>query len=107
MHSRDSFMCLLYRINRILQDFNLSILKHLAHPVSLLLLLALPVPAQQDPARYVNPFIGTAGHGHTFPGATLPFGMVQLSPDTRLTGWDSCSGYHYSDSIITASVTHT
>ncbi|MEJ5303276.1 MAG: glycoside hydrolase family 92 protein [Bacteroidales bacterium] len=49
---------------------------------------------------YVNPFIGTGGHGHTFPGATVPFGMVQLSPDTRLTGWDGCSGYHYSDSII-------
>lgn len=49
---------------------------------------------------YVDPFIGTGGHGHTFPGATLPFGMVQLSPDTRLTGWDGCSGYHYSDSII-------
>src|SRR5258706_16013074 len=48
----------------------------------------------------VNPFIGTGGHGHTFPGATMPFGMVQLSPDTRLTGWDGCSGYHYSDNII-------
>lgn len=48
----------------------------------------------------VNPFIGTGGHGHTFPGATAPFGMVQLSPDTRLEGWDGCSGYHYSDSVI-------
>ena len=56
--------------------------------------------AQQDLTRHVNPFIGTAGHGHTFPGALVPFGMVQLSPDTRLTGWDGCSGYHYSDSII-------
>ncbi|MBN2183757.1 MAG: GH92 family glycosyl hydrolase [Candidatus Krumholzibacteriota bacterium] len=44
--------------------------------------------------------IGTDGHGHTYPGATLPFGMVQLSPDTRLTGWDGCSAYHYSDSLI-------
>jgi predicted alpha-1,2-mannosidase len=50
--------------------------------------------------RWVNPFIGTGGHGHTFPGATLPFGMVQLSPDTRMEGWDGCGGYHYSDSII-------
>jgi putative alpha-1,2-mannosidase len=50
--------------------------------------------------RLVNPFIGTGGHGHTFPGAIMPFGMVQLSPDTRLEGWDGCSGYHYSDSII-------
>jgi predicted alpha-1,2-mannosidase len=49
---------------------------------------------------YVNPFIGTGGHGHTFPGATMPFGMMQLSPDTRLDGWDGCSGYHYSDDEI-------
>lgn len=54
----------------------------------------------KSPTEYVNPFIGTGGHGHTYPGATLPFGMVQLSPDTRLEGWDGCSGYHYSDSII-------
>ncbi|HEV8429247.1 MAG TPA: GH92 family glycosyl hydrolase [Pyrinomonadaceae bacterium] len=65
-----------------------------------LLLLPLQVSAQRDLTRYVNPFIGTGGHGHTFPGAIVPFGMVQLSPDTRLTGWDGCSGYHYSDSII-------
>ncbi|MFT5251522.1 MAG: putative alpha-1,2-mannosidase [Flavobacteriales bacterium] len=51
--------------------------------------------------QYVNPFIGTGGHGHTYPGATVPFGMVQLSPDTRIDGsWDGCSGYHYSDAII-------
>ena len=49
---------------------------------------------------YVNPFIGTGGHGHTYPGATMPFGMLQLSPDTRLDGWDGCSGYHYSDNEI-------
>ena len=49
---------------------------------------------------YVDPFIGTGGHGHTYPGATLPFGMVQLSPDTRINDWDGCSGYHYSDSTI-------
>ena len=53
-----------------------------------------------DSASYVDPFIGTGGHGHTYPGASLPFGMVQLSPDTRLTGWDGCSGYHYSDNTI-------
>ncbi|PKP35545.1 MAG: hypothetical protein CVU00_01980 [Bacteroidetes bacterium HGW-Bacteroidetes-17] len=50
--------------------------------------------------EYVNPFIGTDGHGHTYPGAALPFGMVQLSPDTRKDNWDACSGYHYSDSTI-------
>ncbi len=55
----------------------------------------------------VNVFIGTGGHGHTFPGATLPHGMVQLSPDTRLFGWDACSGYYYDDtSIMGFSHTH-
>lgn len=49
---------------------------------------------------FVDPFIGTGGHGHTYPGASAPFGMMQLSPDTRYEGWDGCSGYHYSDSII-------
>lgn len=49
---------------------------------------------------FVDPFIGTGGHGHTYPGASAPFGMMQLSPDTRYDGWDGCSGYHYSDSII-------
>lgn len=68
--------------------------------ICLLLLIAEPAFAQRDLTQYVNPFIGTAGHGHTFPGAIVPFGMVQLSPDTRLTGWDGCSGYHYSDSKI-------
>lgn len=58
--------------------------------------------AQKDKnlISYVNPFIGTGGHGHTYPGATMPFGMMQLSPDTRLDGWDGCSGYHYSDDEI-------
>lgn len=56
---------------------------------------------KSDFASHVNPFIGTGGHGHTFPGATVPFGMVQLSPDTRIDGsWDGCSGYHYSDNVI-------
>lgn len=55
----------------------------------------------QNYQQYVNPFIGTGGHGHTYPGATMPFGMVQLSPDTRIDGsWDGCSGYHYSDNVI-------
>ncbi|MEQ9286137.1 MAG: GH92 family glycosyl hydrolase [Cyclobacteriaceae bacterium] len=57
-------------------------------------------PALADNARHVNTFIGTGGHGHTFPGATTPNGMVQLSPDTRTLGWDACGGYHYSDSSI-------
>jgi len=58
-------------------------------------------------SEFVNPFVGTADHGHTYPGATLPHGMVQLSPDGGTTGWDWCSGYHYSDSsIIGFSHTH-
>jgi predicted alpha-1,2-mannosidase len=67
-----------------------------------LLLLALPIAAatDDDPARWVDPFIGTGGHGHTHPAATLPFGMVQLGPDTRLTGWDGCSGYHDTDRVV-------
>jgi predicted alpha-1,2-mannosidase len=51
-------------------------------------------------SELVNPFIGTDFHGHTHPSAMLPFGMVQLGPETRLEGWDGCSGFHYSDSII-------
>ncbi|MHA7841872.1 MAG: GH92 family glycosyl hydrolase [Winogradskyella sp.] len=54
----------------------------------------------QPLTNYVNTFIGTGGHGHTYPGATMPFGMMQLSPDTRLEGWDGCSGYHYTDEYI-------
>lgn len=59
-------------------------------------------PAQSETPliSYVNPFIGTGGHGHTYPGASMPFGMMQLSPDTRLEGWDGCSGYHYSDEYV-------
>jgi predicted alpha-1,2-mannosidase len=64
------------------------------------IILTLSSRAQKDYVQYVNPFIGTGGHGHTYPGATLPHGMVQLSPDTRLDGWDGCGGYHYSDSFI-------
>jgi len=68
---------------------------------SILIIFLLSIScSDKKKTDYVDPFIGTGGHGHTFPGATLPFGMVQLSPDTRLTGWDGCSGYHYSDSII-------
>jgi predicted alpha-1,2-mannosidase len=55
---------------------------------------------QESLLSLVNPFIGTDGHGHTFPGAAFPFGMVQLSPDTRKDNWDACSGYHYSDKAI-------
>ncbi len=72
---------------------------------SLLSLVGCSQPV--DYASRVDPFIGTGGHGHTYPGATVPHGMVQLSPDTRMKGWDACSGYHYSDgTIIGFSHTH-
>ncbi|HEV2320130.1 MAG TPA: GH92 family glycosyl hydrolase, partial [Verrucomicrobiae bacterium] len=58
-------------------------------------LLATPLPVDD-----AWPIVGTAGHGHTYPGATIPFGSVQLSPDTRTAGWDACSGYNYADSTI-------
>ncbi|WP_158886475.1 GH92 family glycosyl hydrolase, partial [Rhodanobacter sp. L36] len=58
-------------------------------------------------SKYVDVFIGTGGHGHVFPGATMPFGMVQLSPDTHDSGWDACAGYHQGDgSIMGFSHTH-
>jgi predicted alpha-1,2-mannosidase len=61
----------------------------------------------QSLTQLVDPFLGTGGHGHVYPGATVPFGMVQLSPDNGTEGWDWCSGYHYSsDSIAGFSHTH-
>lgn len=75
-------------------------------PLLLLLLAACQGAEERGPLEAaaplasVDPFIGTGGHGHTYPGAALPFGMVQLSPDTRLEGWDGCSGYHYSDTVV-------
>ena len=56
----------------------------------------------RNEVQYVNPFIGTGFHGHTFPGATRPFALVQVSPDTHIMGWDASSGYHYDDSQIYA-----
>ena len=72
--------------------------------MTLILLLSVCSEKQQKQTEslcdFVDPFIGTDYHGHTFPGASLPFSMVQLSPDTRTMGWDACAGYHYSDSSI-------
>jgi predicted alpha-1,2-mannosidase len=53
-----------------------------------------------DLTQFVNVFCGTGGHGHCFPGATVPFGAVQLSPDTGVSGWDWCSGYHHDDTVL-------
>ncbi len=81
-------------------------IKVLALGIALLATACQTATRVENPADYVNPFIGTDAHGHTYPGATMPFGMVQLSPDTRLGGWDGASGYHYSDSVIYG-FTHT
>lgn len=75
--------------------------------LAMLLTTSSCILKQDDATKYVDPLIGTGGHGHTYPGASLPFGMVQLSPDTRTDNWDACSGYHASDSsIIGFSHTH-
>ena len=67
----------------------------------------LPALAARSPRAAPNLFVGTGGDGHTYPGATLPFGMVQLSPDTDVARWDTCSGYHHGDgSIMGFSHTH-
>src|SRR6185437_6097241 len=64
-------------------------------------------PAAQGVSQFVDVFVGAGGHGHTYPGATVPWGMVQLSPDTNDSGWDACSGYHQHDgSIMGFSHTH-
>jgi predicted alpha-1,2-mannosidase len=72
---------------------------------ALLLLAACTGPApkqitEEHLTGFVDPFIGTGFHGHTYPGAAYPFGQIQLSPDNGTEGWDWCSGYHYSDSIV-------
>lgn len=75
--------------------------------VGLVLVSCSIISKAQKLTQYVDPFLGTGGHGHTYPGATVPFGMVQLSPDNGKEGWDWCSGYHYSsDSIAGFSHTH-
>lgn len=66
----------------------------------ILLALSSCKTEEKQPVDYVDTFIGSGFHGHTYPGATTPFGSVQLSPDTRRGNWDACSGYHYSDSTI-------
>nr|WP_298793519.1 GH92 family glycosyl hydrolase [uncultured Allomuricauda sp.] len=80
--------------------------KHFYIVVLLVVFLCSSCQQQNKPSTsekltsFVDPFIGTGGHGHTFPGPTAPFGMVQPSPDNGTAGWDWCSGYHITDSII-------
>ena len=79
----------------------------LACPVAILLYAAGRFESRRECyADYVNPFIGTDFTGNTYPGAQVPFGMVQLSPDNGLPGWDRISGYFYPDSTI-AGFSHT
>jgi predicted alpha-1,2-mannosidase len=67
----------------------------------LLILMMISCKIQtKDCTQFVDPFIGTSAHGHTYPAACVPFGMVQVGPDTGTEGWDWCSGYHASDSSI-------
>ncbi len=74
--------------------------KYLILISGLALFFACKNTGDNDLTKYVDPFIGTDYHGHTFPGATAPFGLVQLSPDTRMENWDGSSGYHYTDKTI-------
>ena len=77
--------------------------------VNALAAVAAPMPAGEgeDLTKWVNIRVGTGGHGHCFPGAVMPFGGVQLSPDTYTSGWDWCAGYHLSDtSLMGFSHTH-
>ena len=70
-------------------------------------LMSIAACSAESPVDFVNPMIGTDAHGHVYPGATVPFGMVQISPDTRDNTWDGSSGYHYSDtSILGFSMNH-
>lgn len=71
-----------------------------------ILFLLYGCDAPQPLTQFVDPFLGTGGHGHVYPGATVPFGMVQLSPDNGDEGWDWCAGYHYSSKTI-AGFSHT
>ena len=82
-----------------------TLLAALLMPAALLSCVSHEV-ADEDYTRYVNPFIGTDFTGNTYPGATVPFGMVQLSPDNGCPGWHRISGYYYPDSTI-AGFSHT
>ncbi len=73
--------------------------KTFAVVIGLLLTFSVSVQAVKL-TNFVNPFIGSGGHGHVFLGANVPFGLVQLGPTQHTHGWDWCSGYHYSDSIL-------
>src|SRR5271157_56684 len=97
MISRRSFVAALSAlpVSRLL-----SLRTRVAEDASLRSVSPAAKPDSEDFTKHVKIAVGTGGHGHTFPGATVPFGMVQLSPDTYNDDWDWCSGYHLSDSSI-------
>ena len=76
-------------------------MKALKFAIPALMLLVACTSQESDYAKYVNPLVGTGGHGHVYPGAVAPYPMIQASPDTRMYQWDACAGYHYSDTTIT------
>lgn len=97
--------------NRCYYNYPILFIMKNYQPILYFLLIMLTYGCQSSDketkiTEYVNPFIGTGGHGHCFPGAIVPFGSIQLSPDNPRSDWDWCSGYHYSDSII-SSFSHT
>jgi predicted alpha-1,2-mannosidase len=99
----------MYKVKPPLAIVNSKVFYYLTLMKKLLLFILLPVSlfAQKQAVDYVKPMIGSAEHGHTYPGATVPFGMVQLSPDNGHKGWDWCSGYHLSeDKIVGFANTH-
>ena len=77
-----------------------TVLKNLRWLALLVAGLVSTICGAKSAVDFVNPMIGTAEHGHVYPGATVPFGLVQVSPDTRDGTWDGSSGYHYSDGSI-------
>ena len=98
---------ILMKANFVVLFRKISLKKIIQHLILAIIgIIAIPGFSEiREPSKYplvekVDPFIGTGGHGHTYPGATLPFGLVQLSPDTFNNGWDWCSGYHITDSSI-------
>jgi predicted alpha-1,2-mannosidase len=90
------FISVLHRFCRN-NFYQLQSMKYFIFIFSIISTLSLPA---QKLTKYVDPFLGTGGHGHVYPGAVVPFGMVQLSPDNGDEGWDWCGGYHYSSNTI-------
>ena len=81
-------------------------MKKILFSVMCAVMLLASCESKKDYTAFVDPYIGSGGHGHVFVGASTPFGMVQLGPHQVTEGWDWCSGYHYSDTTL-AGFSHT